>query len=143
MAVKFYVNSVDIETLGCVESWDGILAEGPIRGDVIEQDWVDGAIWQQGKVKTYSFEVPLTFHTNVVNPLLADAILALDTIKTWRGPLLNFERRVPNNPADVTSYRRQTSQGVLVSDLAPRVQAGRFVSVTLVFQNTKAVWTTV
>ena len=139
--VRFYVNGTEISTLACVTSWDGIMSEGPIRGDVIEQDWLPGAIWQQGPAKVYSFEVPIAFRpSNVVNPELYDAVVALDTIKTWRGPLLALERWLP---VSSTILRRQTASGILVSDLNPRVQAGRFATVTLVFQNTSGVWSTV
>lgn len=141
LGVKFYVNSVDIESYGCITSWDGILSEGPVKGDVIEQDWLPGAIWQQGPPKVYSFEVPIAFKpSDIVNPELYSAVLALDAIKTWRGPLLTLERRVP---ISATTHRRQTASGVLVSDLNPRVQAGRFANVTLVFQQLSGIWATI
>lgn len=141
LGVKFYVNGTDIEALGCITSWDGILSEGPIRGDVIEQDWVAGAIWQQGMPKVYSFDVPIAFKpSSVVDPELYSAVLALDTIKSWRGPLLTLERRLP---VSETTHRRQTASGVLVSDLNPRVQAGRFMTATLVIQQLSGSWVTI
>ena len=63
-----------LPVFGCIEDWSGILSEGPISGDIIEQDWVDGAIWQQRCAKTYSFDVPFTgSRYNPINPNIWDS----------------------------------------------------------------------
>lgn len=139
--LRFFIEGTDVSTLGCITSWDGILSEGPINADIIEQDWRDGATYQQGRPKVYSFDVPLSFYTDVLSPELADAITALATIKTWRGPVLNVERRLPKRVGGVITTVREIAEAVLVSDLQVRVQAGRFASTTLIFQNLDGRWT--
>lgn len=52
------VDGVDLATWAMISSAEGLLSTGPIGGDVIERDWVPGAIWQPGPAKTYTFEVP-------------------------------------------------------------------------------------
>lgn len=139
--LRFFIDSTDLGTLGCITSWDGILSEGPINADIIQQDWRDGAEYQQGHPKVYSFEVPLTFHTDVLDPELADAVTALGTIKDWRGPILHAERQLPKRVGGVITTVREVADVVMVSDLQVRVQAGRFVSTVLVMQNLDGRWT--
>lgn len=135
----FFVNSTDIETLGCLQSLDGIYSEGPVRGDIIEQDWRPGAIWQRGEPATYSFDVPLALRSpNLAYPHLYDPLWVIDVIKTWRGPVLTLERRVPL--AGGSGFRRETCQAVLVSQLQPTVLGAKFITVPLVFQNLSGTW---
>lgn len=137
----FFVESTDIETLGCLQSIDGIFSEGPIRGDIIEQDWLPGAIWQRGEPGTYSFDVPLALSSpDPAHPYLYDPMWVVDVIKTWRGPQLTLERRVPLSGG---TFRRETCQAVLVSPLPPNILGAKFARVVLVFQNLSGQWNVV
>lgn len=139
---KFFVQGRDIEELGCLTSWDGIMSEGTIGGDVIELDWQDGAVWQRGTYKVYSFEVPLTFYTDTLNPKVSDAWQALQTIRKWRETsVLQVERRY--YVGSESTPRREIANAVLVSELSPKVQFGKFVSIVLVFQQLSGSWTLV
>jgi hypothetical protein len=134
---------VDFDTsIGCVTDWAGLLSEGPIGGDIIEQDWVDGAIWQMGPNKTYSFDVPFTaLVTDTVNPNIWESYgttTGIGLLKTFRGPLLTLRREFYDKLGALV--RREQAAGVLVTDLAPRVGIGRVISTTCVFQNISGKW---
>ena len=53
------IDGTDIRTWAYITSAEGLLSEGPQKGDLIEQNWVDGAIWQQGPKGPWTFEVPV------------------------------------------------------------------------------------
>lgn len=133
MAV-FKVSTTDVETYGCIQSWDGILSEGPYKGDIIEQDWVAGAVWVPGTKKVYSFDVPILLDAATLD----ENIQSFDSIKAWQGTEYQLSRIFTVS----TASRTQTCQGVMVSDLQPRVLAARFIKLTLVFQNLSGLWTT-
>ena len=135
---RFYVGATDIETLGCITSWDGILSEGPYAGDLIEFDWTAGAVWQQGERKTYSFSVPL----QLAGPELYQSIAALNTLKGWHGTSQTLTRKFPSGMSGNTlTYTQQTCTAVLVSEINPVVTGGRFILVPLVWQNLSGKWT--
>jgi hypothetical protein len=135
---------VDFDTsIGCVEDWSGLLSEGPIGGDIIEQDWVDGAIWQRGPNKTYSFDVPFTALTmDTINPNIWQSygagVSGIDVLKTFRGPLLTLRREFYDKTGVLA--RREQAAGVLVTDLAMKVGIGRVINSTCVFQNLSGKW---
>lgn len=134
MAV-FKVGALDVENYGCIQSWDGILSEGPYGGDLIEQDWVAGAEWVPGPRKVYSFDVPL-----LLDAMTLDAnLMSLDTIKSWQGNTQTLSRIFTIN----STVRTQTCSGVMVSDVQPNVLVGKFIKITLIFQNLSGLWTTV
>ena len=126
--------------IGCIENWAGILSEGPIGGDIIEQDWVDGAIWQQGPNKTYSFDVPFTaLVSDTVNPNVWDSYdHGIDVLKTFRGPLLTLRREFFDSTGALV--RREQAAGVLVTDLSLQVGIGRVLSTSAIFQNMSGKW---
>jgi hypothetical protein len=132
----------DFDTsIGCIEDWSGILSEGPIAGDIIEQDWVDGAIWQRGPSKTFSFDVPFTaMSPDTVNPNIWESWgNGIWTLKQFRGPLLTLRREFYDKTG--VMVRREQAAGVLVTDLALKVGIGRVISSTAVFQNLSGTWT--
>lgn len=131
----FKVGATDVETYGCIQSWDGILSEGPYKGDLIEQDWVAGAEWVKGTRKVYSFDVPILLDNEELDPNL----VSFDAIKAWHGNIYTLSRIFTVN----TVVRTQVCQGVMVSDIQPNVLAGRFIKLTLVFQNLSGAWLTV
>jgi hypothetical protein len=128
-------------SIGCIEDWSGILSEGAIGGDVITQDWVAGAIWQQGVASAYSFDVPFTaLVSNTVDPNIWDSYdHGIDTLKTFRGPLLTLRREFLDSAG--TRMRREQAAGVLVTDLAIKVGIGRVISSVCVFQQLSGMWT--
>jgi hypothetical protein len=129
--------------IGCIEDWAGILSEGAIGGDIIEQDWVDGAIWQQGMHKTYSFDVPFTaLVSDAINPNIWDSYdHGIDVLKTFRGPLLTLRREFFDSAG--TLARREQAAGVLVTDLAMKVGIGRVLNTVAIFQQLSGKWTVV
>jgi hypothetical protein len=126
--------------IGCIEDWSGILSEGPVAGDIIEQDWVSGAFWQEGPKKTYSFDVPFTaLVTDTVNPNIWESYLAgIDVLKAFRGPLLTLRREFFSKTG--ARVRREQAAGVLVTDLAVKVGIGRVISTVAVFQQLSGAW---
>jgi hypothetical protein len=133
MTDRFYVGATDVETIGCITSFDGIFSEGPYGGDLLEFDWVAGALWVQGPKRTYTFDVPLSLS----GPTYADTQAALTTIKTWRGTPLTLTRKYTSG----VTAKVETCSAVLVSELNPTLQLLRFGLVPLLFQNLSGTWT--
>jgi hypothetical protein len=132
---------VDFDTnFGCIEDWSGLLSEGPIGGDIIEQDWTEGALWQQGVSKTYSFDVPFTALVgNAVNPNIWDSYHnGIFRLKQYRGPLLTMRRDIYDDTGVL--MERVQAVGVLVTDLSMKVGIGRVLSSVAVFQNLSGGW---
>jgi hypothetical protein len=131
----FQVGATDVETYGCIQSWDGILSEGPYKGDLLEQDWVAGAEWVGGPRKVYSFDVPILLDAETLDANL----VSLDAIKAWHGNTYTLYRIFTVNAVS----RTQACTGVMVTDIQPNVLAGKFIKITLVFQNLSGYWYTV
>lgn len=53
------IGTLDVSTVAYIEDASGLLGVGPYRGDLIELDFVAGAVWEAGEVGTYSFDLPL------------------------------------------------------------------------------------
>ena len=132
MTDRFYVGTTDVETIACITSFDGIFSEGPYGGDLLEFDWVPGAIWVQGPKRTYTFDVPLSLS----GPTYPDTQLALSTIKGWRGTPLTLTRKYYSG----LTLKSETCSAVLVSELNPTFQLLRFGIVPLLFQNLTGGW---
>lgn len=131
---------LDFDSFACIERWDGILSEGPIKGDIIEMDWRDGAEWQRGPAKPYSFDVPFTCLVSVANnPNIWDSYSGFTVLKPYRGPLLILRREFYNTSGILV--RADQTRGVLINDLPARIGVGRVVSGTAVFQNLGGAWT--
>jgi hypothetical protein len=132
MTDRFYVNATDVETVGCIMSFDGIFTEGPYGGDLLEFDWQPGAVWIPGPKKTYTFDVPLS----LAGPTYADTQAALTTIKLWRGQNLTLTRKYMSG----VTAKVETCTAVMISELSPTLQFMRFATVPLLFQNLSGGW---
>lgn len=132
LEVVFKVGVTDVSTVGCILSWDGIMSECSIKGDLIELDWVDGATFEEGPISTCSFDVPLLLE----GPTLAESFASLETVKGWRGTELTLTREYYTGVTLVS----ETCTAVLVSELSPIIKAARFIKLVLVFQNLSGGW---
>lgn len=131
----------DFDTdIGCIGDWSGLLSEAPIAGDIIEQDWVAGAIWQEGEAKTYSFDVPFTARvSNAVNPNIWDSWNnGVRQLRLLRGPQLMLRRTFYDSAGAIV--RQDQAAGVLVTDFQPKVGIGRVIEGVAVFQNLSGGW---
>jgi hypothetical protein len=132
-----HIGGTNLGTTAYITSWEGILQSAPYRGDLIELDFVAGAVWQAGPVAAYDFEVPLVMKSQDHNTAVqhALAILALAGTQT------TVTRVFTSGASTVT----QTCQGIIKEaiplewDLAFRSRVG----VTLVITNLSGTWTTV
>lgn len=62
MAVEtLIVGSLDLSTIAGITSAEGILAEPPIAGEVVELDFTPGGQFIAGPPEPYTFDVPLIF----------------------------------------------------------------------------------
>lgn len=129
--------------IGCIEDWSGILSEAPIGGDIIEQDWVDGAIWQQGESKTYTFDVPFTARvSNPIDPNIWDAWSGpMAVLRSFRGVQLTMRREFFDTSGALRA--RHQALGVLATGLTMKVSIGRVLGSALMFQNLSGGWVTV
>ena len=130
-------------TFGSVGDWSGILSEGPVKGDLIEFDYVDGAMWQQGPRSIYSFDVPYTSLNAdpACQPNLWDSYQGVNSLRSYQGPLLTMRRIFFDK--DGVEVRRDQAFGVLVNDLPVTSIEGRILQSVAVFQNTSGSWTAV
>ena len=128
------VDGVDVTTLAHITSFEGVLSDGPTRGDLIEFDFTAGAVWQPGAAGTYSFDVPLTMLSHTPDVALGQ----LRTIQGWKGVQRTFTRRVTVNGVDVA----ETCQGVLVSavQVAWDYRIRSKISAVMVVQNLSGGW---
>lgn len=128
------VSGTSLSTLALITSWEGILSDGPTRGDIIEQDWLPGALWQPGPAGTYSFEVPVTMlsHTPDV------AIGQLRTIQGWKGVQRTLTRQITVNGVAVS----ETCAAVMVNAVQVRwdLKLRSKIDAVLVFQNLSGGW---
>jgi len=102
----FKIAGTDLSTSAHIVSWDGILMKAPTRGDLIELDFVAGAVWQQGPVGSYDFEIPLVMKSQDPGTAVAQArtIQALAT-----GAITTFRREFYNG----TTFVMETCSGVI------------------------------
>lgn len=135
---RFFVGATDVETIGCITSLDGIFSEAPIGGDLLEFDWVPGGQWIMGPGQAYTFPVPLALG----GPEFVNTVVALQTIKSWRGTPLTLTRKYYIGTVAVPVLVTQTCSAVLTASLTPDVQLARFMNVNLLFQNLTGGWTT-
>lgn len=105
--ITLLVDATDLSSLALITSFEGILADGPTRGDLIEKDWTPGAVWQPGPAGTYTFPVPVTMLSHVPDVALGQ----LRTIQALKGVQRTFTRRINVNGAGIS----ETCQGVIAS----------------------------
>lgn len=132
---------VDWETaVGCVKDWSGLMAFGPTGGDLMEFDWTDGADWEAGPRKPFSFEIPTVIYDGAsTSPY--EAFLVLNTLSAIQGEEVTLRREFRNSSG--TLLRRDQCAGVMVSDLSPRLRGNRALVGAFVFQNVSGLWTSV
>lgn len=100
------INGTDIQTWCAITSAEGLLTNPPQRGDIIEQAWTDGAIWQKGPKGTYSFDVPVIMRSDQQDVALGQ----LRALQAFVGD-------------QVTLTRRLTVNGVVVNEACQAVMA--------------------
>jgi hypothetical protein len=105
------INGTDIRTWGYVMSAEGLLSEAPAKGDLVERDFADGAVWQPGPRGPYTFEVPVMMRSRVTDVALGQ----LRDLQAFIGVQVTLTRRLTVDGVDIA----ETCQAVMVS--APRV----------------------
>jgi hypothetical protein len=129
------IDGTDIQTWAAIESAEGLLSNGPQRGDIIEQDWVAGAIWQPGPKGTYTFEVPVIMRSSVQTVAFGQ----LRALQAMVGTQKTLTRRLTVNGVVVN----ETCQAVMANavqigwDFSRRAQ----IRAVLVWQNLSGGWT--
>jgi hypothetical protein len=131
------IGGTDLGTSAYITSWDGILMKAPTRGDLIELDFADGAVWQGTAKGTYSFDVPLVMKSQDPGTAVAQArtIQALAT-----GATTTFRREFYSG----TTFVLEACSGVISQaipldwDLSVRSKVG----MVLICTNLSGTWTT-
>ena len=59
------VGGLDLSTICHITSAEGILAEPPIGGDLVELDFTPGGQWVKGEPEPMTFDVPLIMRSQV------------------------------------------------------------------------------
>jgi hypothetical protein len=128
------INGTDIRTWAYITNAEGLLGNAPQKGDLIEQDWVAGAIWQKGPKGTYSFDVPVVMKSRVQTEALAQ----LRALQAFVGDQYTLTRRLTVNSVDVT----ETCQAVMINAVSVTWNfANRErLDALLLFQNLSAGW---
>ena len=108
------IEGTDIQTWAAITSAEGLLSNPPQRGDIIEQDWVDGAIWQKGPKGTYTFEVPIIMRSSQQDVALGQ----LRDIQAYVGDQVTLTRRLVVDGATIN----ETCEAVMAN--AVQVQWG-------------------
>jgi hypothetical protein len=130
-----HIGGTNLSTTAHITSWDGILMEGPTRGDLIELDFADGAVWQGTAKGTYSFEVPLVMKSQDVPTAVGHA----KAIQALRGTQGTITRVYTTGAGTVT----ETCTGIVTDalpldwDLSVRSRVG----LVLIIQNLSGEWT--
>jgi hypothetical protein len=127
-------NGTDVQTYGDIASMEGILAAGPVRGDLITMDWVAGAVWQAGPADVYSMDLPLVMQSDDEGT----AIQQLRAVQAWRGTQGVLTRVVMVGSAQVT----EVCDAVCVNAVEVQwdLEARNLVGCVLVFQNLSGGW---
>jgi hypothetical protein len=131
------IGGTDLSLTAHITSWDGILMKAPTRGDLIELDFIAGAVWQQGPVGSYDFEVPLVMKSQ--DPATAVG-QALDIQALATGATTTIRREF----YDGTTFVMQACQGVISQaiplnwDLTMRSKVG----LVLICTNLDGAWAT-
>ena len=128
------INGTDIQTWCAITSAEGLLSNAPQKGDLIEQDWVDGAIWQKGPKAAYTFEVPVIMRSSNQSYAFAQ----LRALQAMVGDQKTLTRRLVINTTTVD----ETCQAVMANavqvgwDFSRRAQ----IRAVLVWQNLSGGW---
>lgn len=106
------INGTDIQTVCAITSAEGLLSNPPQRGDIIERDWVDGAVWQKGPKGTYTFEVPVIMRSSQQDVAFGQ----LRALQAMVGDQKTLTRRLVVNGVTVN----ETCQAVMASAIHVR-----------------------
>jgi hypothetical protein len=134
----FKIGGTDLSLTAHITSWDGILMKAPTRGDLIELDFIAGAVWQQGPAGSYDFDVPLVMKSQDPGTAVGQAV-AIQALAT--GATTTFRREFYSG----TTFVMQTCSGVISQaipldwDLGVRSKVG----MVLICTNLSGTWTTV
>lgn len=101
------IDGTDIQTVAAIVSAEGLLSNGPYRGDVITQDWSPGAIYQAGPMATFTMDVPVIMRSSQQDVALGQ----LRTLQAMAGTQKTLTRRLVVNGATVS----ETCQAVMVN----------------------------
>lgn len=128
------INGVDIREWAYITDASGLISNGPQKGDIIEQDWLPGAIWQKGPKGTYSFPVPVIMVSREEDVAQGQ----LHDLQAFVGDQVTLTRRLTRRGVDVA----ETCQAVMASavqvswDFDRRQQ----LRAALVWQQLSGVW---
>ena len=101
------INGTDIQTWAAITRAEGLLTNPPHKGDVIESDWLDGAIWQKGPKGPWTFEVPIICRSSQQDIALGQ----LRALQAFTGTQVTLTRRIVVNGSVVS----ETCQAVMVN----------------------------
>ena len=123
------IDGHDVQDYALITSVEGLWANGPFKGDLIEQDWRDGAVWQAGPRGPHTFEVPLLMRDDLSE---GQRTHQLRWLQAWEGQTVTVTRRLVDGLADVS----ETCQAVVASavQIDWNFESRRFMRAIMVFQ---------
>ena len=121
------IDGTDLSTGAYITSWDGILSAQPYRGDLIELDFVAGAVWEPGEAAAYTFEVPLVMRSQ-------DHNVAVSQMRTIQAFADGDEHRITRVFTSNTTAVTESCDGVVTSatpnwDLRFRSRVGLLLTI--------------
>ena len=132
------IGGTDLGTSAYITSWDGILMKAPTRGDLIELDFIAGAVWQQGPVGSYDFEIPMVAKSQ-------DPATAVSQSRAVQALVTGATQTIRREFYNGTAFVMETCSGVISQaipldwDLGVRSKVG----MVLICTNLSGTWTTV
>lgn len=101
------IDGVDIQTYAAITSAEGLLTNPPQKGDLIEQSWSDGALWQKGPKGPWTFEVPIICRSSQQDVALGQ----LRALQAYVGDQVTLTRRIRVNGTVIN----ETCQAVMAN----------------------------
>lgn len=130
------VNGTDLETIGWVETFDGLSSEPPTDQDPIVIPGRAGAVFVAGQWAAYTFPVPVTVTGATVGEVNTK-LDALTALVDSRAAALTVTRQRTVGVAQTS----QTAECVQVSGLQPQWIGHTAARVEVMFQNLSGAWT--
>jgi hypothetical protein len=123
------IDGHDVQDYAYITSVEGLWSNGPFKGDLIEQDWRDGALWRGGPRAPHTFEVPLLMRDDLSE---GQRTHQLRWLQAWEGQTVTLTRRLVDGLADVS----ETCQAVVASavQIDWNFESRRFMRAVMVFQ---------
>jgi hypothetical protein len=131
------IGGTDVGTYAYITDWSSILQKPPTKGDLIELDFVAGAVWQQGQAGSYDFEIPLVMKSQ-------DAGTAVGQARTVQGLCTGATTTIRREFYSGTTFVMESCSGVISQalplnwDLSMRSKVG----LVLICTNLSGTWTT-